>query len=44
MIDADTVIRPYFVIERDSNSKVICMAKEQELWERAFTNVYGKDD
>ena len=38
-IDADTVSGPYFVIDSESKNKLVCLAKERELWVRAFTKV-----
>ena len=31
-------------MKSDSNDKVVCMAKERELWAREFMNVYAEDD
>ena len=39
-IDADTVNGQCFVMENNSKNKVACLAKERELWARAFTKVY----
>ena len=43
IINADTVKDSGFVIESNSNNKVVCLARERELLARAFTKVYTED-